>query len=347
MAKPKKKLYGQTLLVAWNKYCDGKAEYDFLRRSGWVFGAGKNMRHDTIGFSRELSRAMKAEEKARKLREARKNPTIHQVKASDPIVRERIAEEVPQRNISSGNPSASKKCALYLIKDLNSNDIKIGITNNLDSRFQAIKRDYNVGELKLLDSTWFSKRSDAELFEKEIHILYQVLISSKRGGQEWFSLSNIQVKYLQQLFRRKEKEEVFNARTTITKVWGMTSQEYEKERQRVFWIYFLRPFILLFPILLIIYGGLGPRIETIMLWIFSLIFCSFIGTIFSGKIQRYKLFYRTYGEDGNALTADFPIKQYRRLNLWKEEKIFINDKKITSVEHIPEKISPYFPKKKL
>ena len=234
----------------------------------------------------------------------------------------------------------------FFLKDSSSNSL-FQITNNLDSRFQAIKRDYNVGELKLLDSTWFSKRSDAELFEKEIHILYQVLISSKRGGQEWFSLSNMQVKYLQQLFRRKEKEEVFNARTTITKVWGMTSQEYEKERQRVFWIYFLRPFILLFPILLIIYGGLGPRIETIMLWIFSLIFCSFIGTIFSGKIKQYRFFYRTYGEDGNALTADFPIKQYRRLNLWKEEKIFINDKKITSVEHIPEKISPYFPNKKL
>ena len=49
MAKPRKKLYGQTLLVAWNKYCDGKAKYDFLKRSGWVFGTGKNMRHDKIG----------------------------------------------------------------------------------------------------------------------------------------------------------------------------------------------------------------------------------------------------------------------------------------------------------
>ena len=83
-----------------------------------------------------------------------------------------------------------KKCALYLMRDNRSGDVKIGISNNPLRRLKEVEKQYNVGSVSLINKTWFIKKEDANKYEKIFHKRYLTSISLSRGGREWFTLSD-------------------------------------------------------------------------------------------------------------------------------------------------------------
>ena len=83
-----------------------------------------------------------------------------------------------------------KKCALYLMRDNRSGDVKIGISNNPLRRLKEVEKQYNVGSVSLINKTWFLKKEDANKYEKIFHKRYLTSISLSRGGREWFTLSD-------------------------------------------------------------------------------------------------------------------------------------------------------------
>ena len=58
------------------------------------------------------------------------------------------------------------KCAVYLMQDGYSGDVKIGISNNPELRRTKAQSHYNVGGVSLIDQTWFLTREEAHEYEK-------------------------------------------------------------------------------------------------------------------------------------------------------------------------------------
>ena len=85
-------------------------------------------------------------------------------------------------------------CALYIVKDTLSGDIKIGISNNPKARKLEIENQYNVGEVIGLSITWFFTREEALNWEHLFHQKYQHKHSPERGGKEWFTLTEDEIK---------------------------------------------------------------------------------------------------------------------------------------------------------
>ena len=85
-------------------------------------------------------------------------------------------------------------CALYIVRDSLSGDIKIGISNNPKERKKEIQKDYNVGKVIGLSITWFLTRKEALLWENLFHKKFDHQHSPERGGKEWFSLNDKEIK---------------------------------------------------------------------------------------------------------------------------------------------------------
>ena len=88
----------------------------------------------------------------------------------------------------------NRHCALYIVQDTKSGDVKIGISNNPRERKKEIQVDYNVGYVRGISITWFLTRKEALLWESRFHKKYQHKHSPERGGKEWFSLSDYEIK---------------------------------------------------------------------------------------------------------------------------------------------------------
>ena len=87
----------------------------------------------------------------------------------------------------------NRLCALYIVQDTESGDVKIGISNNPKERKKEIQTEYNVGHVRGISITWFLTRKEALLWESRFHKKYKLKHSPARGGKEWFSLSNTEV----------------------------------------------------------------------------------------------------------------------------------------------------------
>ncbi len=83
----------------------------------------------------------------------------------------------------------NEMCALYIVEDTLSGDVKIGISNNPKERKNEIENQYNVGEVRGISITWFLTRKEALYWESEFHKKFRTKHSPSRGGKEWFSLS--------------------------------------------------------------------------------------------------------------------------------------------------------------
>jgi len=88
----------------------------------------------------------------------------------------------------------NRQCALYIIQDTQSGDVKIGISNNPKERKKEIQVTYNVGQVRGISITWFLTRKEALLWESKFHKKFKLKHSPERGGKEWFSLSGYEVK---------------------------------------------------------------------------------------------------------------------------------------------------------
>ena len=88
----------------------------------------------------------------------------------------------------------NRQCALYIVQDTQSGDVKIGITNNPKERKKEIQLTYNVGHVRGISITWFLTRKEALLWESRFHKKYKLRHSPERGGKEWFNLSEYEIK---------------------------------------------------------------------------------------------------------------------------------------------------------
>jgi hypothetical protein len=80
-----------------------------------------------------------------------------------------------------------KKEVVYLIGRKNTDFVKIGITGNLDSRFKAIKEQYN--DIELLSYYICADRKYSANLEKKLHNL----LEHKRTQFEWFILNTDEI----------------------------------------------------------------------------------------------------------------------------------------------------------
>ena len=83
----------------------------------------------------------------------------------------------------------NEMCALYLVEDTKSGDVKIGISNNPRERKKEIEQQYNVGHVIGISITWFFSRKEALFWENAFHERFRLKHSPERGGKEWFSLN--------------------------------------------------------------------------------------------------------------------------------------------------------------
>ena len=104
----------------------------------------------------------------------------------------------------------NRQCALYIVQDTQSGDVKIGISNNPKERKKEIQVTYNVGHVRGISITWFLTRKEALLWESKFHKKFKLKHSPKRGGKEWFSLSGYEVKsfieWMKQSTQDREKK---------------------------------------------------------------------------------------------------------------------------------------------
>lgn len=99
-----------------------------------------------------------------------------------------------------------EQCALYLVQDTKSGDIKIGISNNPKERKKEIQNEYNVGYVRGISITWFLTRKEALEWESKFHKKYKLRHSPARGGKEWFSLTQYEIEYFLDWMRKSNEQ---------------------------------------------------------------------------------------------------------------------------------------------
>jgi hypothetical protein len=83
--------------------------------------------------------------------------------------------------------------AVYLMADLGSGDVKIGISSRPETRAKQVAATYQVGEIYLAGICWFKTKRDALHHEREFHRIYSSRRSTERGGREWFCLTRQEI----------------------------------------------------------------------------------------------------------------------------------------------------------
>ena len=83
--------------------------------------------------------------------------------------------------------------AVYLMADLRSGDVKIGISRDPETRARQVSFTYEVGTIYLAGVCWFGSKSEALRHEKCFHRMYHTRRSYDRGGREWFCLSQSEI----------------------------------------------------------------------------------------------------------------------------------------------------------
>tara|TARA_Y100000589_G_C27086831_1_gene602119 strand:+ start:739 stop:1101 length:363 start_codon:yes stop_codon:yes gene_type:complete len=99
----------------------------------------------------------------------------------------------------------NEMCALYLVEDTRSGDVKIGISNNPKERKKEIEQQYNVGQVRGISITWFFSRKEALYWEDLFHKKFNLKHSPKRGGKEWFSLNSLELSEFLQWMKKSNK----------------------------------------------------------------------------------------------------------------------------------------------
>ncbi len=96
--------------------------------------------------------------------------------------------------------------AIYLIADLGSGDVKIGISRHPETRAKQIAVTYQVGEIYIAGICWFKTKREALHHERQFHRIYSSRRSSERGGREWFRLSRSEIESFLEGMRLYQEE---------------------------------------------------------------------------------------------------------------------------------------------
>jgi hypothetical protein len=96
--------------------------------------------------------------------------------------------------------------AVYLMADLGSGDVKIGISANPEIRAKQVAVTYEVGTIYIAGVCWFKSRKEALRHEREFHRIYSSRKSPERGGREWFCLSRREVESFLEGMRLYQEE---------------------------------------------------------------------------------------------------------------------------------------------
>jgi hypothetical protein len=83
--------------------------------------------------------------------------------------------------------------AVYLMADLASGDVKIGMSTRPETRAKQVAATYQVGEIYLAGICWFKTKREALHHEREFHRIYSSRRSPERGGREWFCLNRQEI----------------------------------------------------------------------------------------------------------------------------------------------------------
>ena len=92
-----------------------------------------------------------------------------------------------------GVPKQERKTAVYIIADMLSGDIKIGVSVNPENRCKQVSKLYAVGTVCVVSVCWFNSKEDAHKHERSFHRMYRSRRSDERGGREWFSLTSHEI----------------------------------------------------------------------------------------------------------------------------------------------------------
>ena len=323
------KLKGSALLKEWKKFCaDPKASGKRLHfKTGYISQDGRITNHDTQEFNKELARAMAEDTKVRNIKEAAAIETFNKIqnnssnKYNTHAKNNKKARNIPYLPIN--------KCALYLVKDSISGDVKIGISNNPKERYKRFFSEYNVGSIREISTTWFPSREEARHWEKNFHKRYSFKHSPARGGKEWFTLNESEIMFFKEWMRRSSEKRSFKVIKLETKIMKNDDQLFKDYRNN-----FLSGFFIS------IFTGVIPAISFA---IFQIPIGLFIGPILVGifcirKTEKDLFFSKEYGEDGLPLSINVPKREYKEMNLWSERVLKIPAYTLSNKKQFPKKL---------
>ena len=218
------------------------------------------------------------------------------------------------------------KCAVYLMRDGYSGDVKIGISNNPELRRTQVQSHYNVGGVSLIDQTWFLTRDEAREYEKAFHSRYSSHLSPARGGREWFKLSQQQVDGFLSWMKASTQSRIYNVRTLTTQIWK-TNEEVKNDRWSAFWgglaVSFLTGCV---PAAMVILTDNPVAVMGAPVG---------VGGVCALRVKKDKKIKKEYGIDGKPLPKDFPHSELIKMKLWENTNIEIPDYSIASSEEFP------------
>jgi len=224
------------------------------------------------------------------------------------------------------------RCALYMVLDTASGAIKIGISKQPNTRLGQIESTYNVGTCKLLRTTWFTTRDEAEKYERTFHLRYKGCKSARQGGREWFNLSESQALGFAEWMERSSNQRAFRA-TTIRATIEKPQKEVNSDRLTGF----IGGFFLSMATGVIPIAAMAITNDSSAL----LVAPAAVGGVCAVRVKKTKEISKTYGLDGKAINPDLPQLELRQMNLWIEKTEEVDSKYAKSGE-LPTAISDVY-----
>lgn len=241
---------------------------------------------------------------------------------------ENTTKHASRKRTESHIPAVSDNsaCALYIVIDNGSRDVKIGISSRPDQRIREIATQYNVSTVRLLQKTWFLSRAEARTWEAKFHRRYADSHSPMRGGREWFRLTETEVKWFIDWMERSTSRRAFRA-TTVTATILKNQDELSKERFAAF----------MGGTVISLFTGIIPAVAyAVTQHPWSPIAAPVgIGIICSARTKREKDISQIYGEDGEPIPKELPVSELREMNLWIEKRFTLSDSPLPSGTTLP------------
>ena len=222
------------------------------------------------------------------------------------------------------------RCALYLVRDHYSGAVKIGISNDPSRRLKEIADHYAVGRVSIVQTTWFTTRSEARSWESKFHNRYQSYRSPEQGGREWFDLTT---EHIQGFIDWMEAST--NRRAVRVISVGAKSKKSEKEIQKHrFQAFLAGTGISLFT-------GCVPAIAYAFTGEAAALFAApmAIGGIAATQVKKEKELKSSYLLNGQPVGDEIPKQQYVQMRLWAERHIHLETVKPVGWE-LPQATTP-------
>ena len=213
-----------------------------------------------------------------------------------------------------------EKCALYLVKDGRTGATKIGISNDPDRRLSQIASTYDVSNVRLIKTTWFTQRDDAQRWEANFHRKYAAQRSNAQGGREWFNLSVEQVNSFvawMEASTNKRALRVITIQAEVQKTPEKLSNDRFGRGGALVFLTFPLPIVFLF-------SGMGGAI---FLYALAVLVAAFTASDKEAKQATYLL----DGTQANDLVV--PKREYILMGLWEEHVFTLSGVKPCTLEH--------------